>query len=443
MISKNIKIKKDNFFLKRLSLKNLSKNYYNWFKDLTVKKFIKSKYKSNAELIKDTLKEINKNNQIFFGIFLNKKNLKHIGNVKFHDINVKKKTSWIGILIGEKKYRNRGFGTGAITVGCKYLFEKFNIEKFYLYVSKKNLSAINSYLNSGFVISKKFKGEILMCCNYKMNKLILGTAQFGKPYGISNNQKTRMKNKEILKILKYSKNKIKEIDTAIDYNINRNIQNNLGNFIFNTKVDYNFFYKNINEIKSIFLRMSKSIKINILFIRDLENNLNERKIFEKINFLKKKKIIKKIGISVYSYENLTKLYKLIKFDVIQVPINIFDNRCDKLKSFILKNNIEVHARSIFLQGLFFFNFEDLKKKKMILFKKPLSNLRSFQKKLRFNIYDIALSHVFKKSYVKKVIIGVHNISQLKKILNFNYVDKMKKINNLNINDNALIDPRLW
>ena len=59
----------------------------------------------------------------------------------------------------------------------------------------------------------------------KMNKLILGTAQFGKPYGISNNQKTRMKNKEILKILKYSKNKIKEIDTAIDYNINRNIQN--------------------------------------------------------------------------------------------------------------------------------------------------------------------------------------------------------------------------
>lgn len=80
---------------------------------------------------------------------------------------------------------------------------------------------------------------------------------------------------------------------------------------------------------------------------------------------------------------------------------------------------------------------------MILFKKPLSNLRSFQKKLRFNIYDIALSHVFKKSYVKKVIIGVHNISQLKKILNFNYVDKMKKINNLNINDNALIDPRLW
>ena len=64
-------------------------------------------------------------------------------------------------------------------------------------------------------------------------------------------------------------------------------------------------------------------------------------------------MIKKIGISIYSYENILKLYKLIKFDVIQAPINIFDNRCDKFGKFILNNNIEVHARSVFLQGLFF------------------------------------------------------------------------------------------
>ena len=31
-----------------------------------------------------------KKNQIFFGIFLNKKKSKHIGNIKFHNIDIKK-----------------------------------------------------------------------------------------------------------------------------------------------------------------------------------------------------------------------------------------------------------------------------------------------------------------------------------------------------------------
>ena len=154
-------------------------------------------------------------------------------------------------------------------------------------------------------------------------------------------------------------------------------------------------------------------------------------------------MIKKIGISIYSYENILKLYKLIKFDVIQAPINIFDNRCDKFGKFILNNNIEVHARSVFLQGLFFLHHESLKGKKMEVIKKPLLKLRNYQRKSGYNMYDIALSHVFRKNYVKKIIVGVHNISQLKKIMNFKYINKMRKICRLSNNDVTLIDPRLW
>ena len=68
-------------------------------------------------------------------------------------------------------------------------------------------------------------------------------------------------------------------------------------------------------------------------------------------------IIKKIGISVYSPRELSFCFDMMEFDLVQFPMNVFDNRflktgwLDRLK----KNNIETHARSIFLQGVITLN----------------------------------------------------------------------------------------
>ena len=72
MINNNIKLKENNFFLKKLSLKDFSKNYFNWFKDDEVRRFIKSRYNSRIELIKNTKIEIQKKTK-FFLVFLSKK----------------------------------------------------------------------------------------------------------------------------------------------------------------------------------------------------------------------------------------------------------------------------------------------------------------------------------------------------------------------------------
>ena len=81
-----------------------------------------------------------------------------------------------------------------------------------------------------------------------MTKLILGSAQFGVNYGISN-QKGKTKFTEVKKILNFAKvSKIKFIDTAISYGDSEEILGKTGinNFKFISKLPK--IPNNINDI---------------------------------------------------------------------------------------------------------------------------------------------------------------------------------------------------
>ena len=69
MIKSNLKINGKKIYLKKLSIKIVSRNYFNWFRDDEIKKFIKSKYKSNNELLNSTLKELKKKKSNIFWNF--------------------------------------------------------------------------------------------------------------------------------------------------------------------------------------------------------------------------------------------------------------------------------------------------------------------------------------------------------------------------------------
>ena len=76
-----------NYILKKLSVKDVNKNYLKWFNDKKIKKYIDSSPKTISSL-KIYVKEANINpNTLFWGIF---KNQKHIGNIKIFQINAKK-----------------------------------------------------------------------------------------------------------------------------------------------------------------------------------------------------------------------------------------------------------------------------------------------------------------------------------------------------------------
>ena len=128
--------------IKTLLPKHVTRQYLNWFKDRNIKKYVvNTQYKKIDELKKYVLLNSREKNILFLGIFL--KNNKHIGNIKFEKINKKKKSAVMGILIGEKNFRNKGYSSTALTMCMKYLNNKYKIRYFWLGVNKKIYQLLN------------------------------------------------------------------------------------------------------------------------------------------------------------------------------------------------------------------------------------------------------------------------------------------------------------
>jgi aryl-alcohol dehydrogenase-like predicted oxidoreductase len=298
----------------------------------------------------------------------------------------------------------------------------------------------------------------------KKNKLVLGTAQLGLDYGIAN-KIGKPEEKKSFEIMEYAvENGINYFDTAYSYgnseiiigkflNFHKNYKNkvniitkipSLKNEKISEKTIFNYFLESISRLKqeSIYCYMIHDFK-------DIKNNCEEiGKAFLK---LKENGYIKKIGVSIYEPYQLEFLIKNFKFDLIQLPISIFDQRFIINKSLqrLKRKNIEVYARSIFLQGLLFLE-ENTLSPKMNKFKDYISRLNEISSKYNFSKEEIALLFVKAITEIDKIVIGVEKIDQLQrnyKILrksdSFNKIKTLINFEYFSIKDTNIIDPRKW
>ena len=168
----------------------------------------------------------------------------------------------------------------------------------------------------------------------------------------------------------------------------------------------------------------------------------ELKDTQNIETLKKKKYFKKIGLSIYDAEYLNYLIDNYKPDIVQAPYNILDKRIinsgwfNKLKD----KGIEIHIRSIFLQGLL---VNKLVYKKKYFKKWRFFFIKWFQNLENNNIspIDYCLSDLLNHDF-DQIIIGINSYDNLKEIINFKII-KNKKMLNFKKKELKLIDPRKW
>lgn len=73
-----------------------------------------------------------------------------IGNIGLVGLDWRNRKTDLGIMIGEKDAWSRGYGTDAITVMLRYLFEELGLDRVGLYVDVGNLRAIRCYEKCGF-----------------------------------------------------------------------------------------------------------------------------------------------------------------------------------------------------------------------------------------------------------------------------------------------------
>lgn len=75
---------------------------------------------------------------------------KLIGNSGFFDLDHTAHSGEIGIMIGDKTYWNRGYGTEAMNLLLRHGFETLNLHRIFLRVYASNQRAIRSYEKAGF-----------------------------------------------------------------------------------------------------------------------------------------------------------------------------------------------------------------------------------------------------------------------------------------------------
>lgn len=282
--------------------------------------------------------------------------------------------------------------------------------------------------------------------NHLIKKFVIGSANFTQKYGADLKQINNIEIRKILKIAK--KNNISKIDTAESYIKNKNVFNSIDKkFTFFSKIKPNSKWESLKycqkKIEKHF-QIFNNCKFETLLIHDIKILFTKsgQKIFKNLEKLKERKHFKKIGISIYDTKSLDYLIYKYKFDVVQCPYNIFDRRIitsgwfEKLK----KKKIEIHVRSIFLQGLIV-NQNIYRKKYFKKWERLFVDWFKYLKTNKISPIDYCMNDLLNYNF-DKVIIGINSSKNLKDVLNFKIIEKNKMIN-FKINDKKLIDPRNW
>jgi ribosomal-protein-alanine N-acetyltransferase len=141
-----------NYHLKSLDPQsdNLS-NYLSWMKDTKNNRFIESANNqfTHQDLVSYVDNKNKSDNAILFGIF-SKLDGFHIGNVKLEPLVISQ-FAWLGILIGEEKFRGRGTGFEVISHLLHFSRRNLDLKKIYLGVHKDNVPAVRLYKKLGFI----------------------------------------------------------------------------------------------------------------------------------------------------------------------------------------------------------------------------------------------------------------------------------------------------
>ena len=80
-----------------------------------------------------------------------------IGTCQFHNIDWRNRSAEIGIMIGEKTFWNRGYGTETMRLLLIHGFDTFNFHRIWLQVYEKNKRGIRAYEKAGFQHEGKYR----------------------------------------------------------------------------------------------------------------------------------------------------------------------------------------------------------------------------------------------------------------------------------------------
>lgn len=292
-----------------------------------------------------------------------------------------------------------------------------------------------------------------------MTQLGLGTVQFGMSYGISN-QRGQTSRDEVAAILELAAgSRIRVLDTAALYG---DSESALGAALasthpfrivtktpeFGAEVDPAQCAIKLEQAFERSLASLRQQKLYGLLVHKADDLFGPRgdAIWKSMQELRKRGLVEKIGVSVYTAEQIDLVLAHFDPTLIQVPVNIVDQRLihsghlAKLKG----RNIEIHARSVFLQGVLLMRPEDMPNY-FHQFGPELSNYTGFLARHGLSPLEGALSFLRDLEEVDVALVGVTCRAELQGCLDaFRAAQKTKAdFSAVACRNERLLNPALW
>jgi aryl-alcohol dehydrogenase-like predicted oxidoreductase len=294
---------------------------------------------------------------------------------------------------------------------------------------------------------------------YSLDRIGLGTVQFGLDYGISNSQ-GQVPQAEVERILNKSVQiGIQLLDTASLYGTSETVighslsKHNGFKIITKTlvcnsnSIDESFCQKVDSAFKKS-LQLLKQKRVYGLLIHHTTDLLKpgSKKLIDLLQDYRDQNLVTKIGVSAYNESEVNAVLEEFTPDIIQIPLNIMDQRLlnsGTIKA-LKKRGIEIHARSLFLQGALLMDVLDLPE-----FLSPISAkfkaIGNAAKDLNLTLLELSLLFGL-QTEVDNLIIGVTSIDELeileKSVLNLKNQNSID-LTSLASNEEKYINPALW
>ena len=275
-----------------------------------------------------------------------------------------------------------------------------------------------------------------------MTKLGLGTVQFGQAYGVSNTRGQVPVDEAARILARAAEAGVRVLDTAANYGAAESVLAGLDTARFRIVTKTISVKNGVEAVVARARQSAQALKADTLLVHAAAD-LQEPALWPALQALKTEDVFRQIGMSVYVSDDPLALARTFKPDVMQLPFSVLDQRLPKsgvltrLKDF----GVEIHARSLFLQGLLFLETLPEKLRPAAL---ELAVAKATIAASGATPLQAALGFVLSRPEIDVALVGVTSVAELNEIL-----DAAQKPlpaldwSALALNDETVLTPSLW
>jgi aryl-alcohol dehydrogenase-like predicted oxidoreductase len=287
-------------------------------------------------------------------------------------------------------------------------------------------------------------------------KLGLGTAQFGSPYGVTNTHGQVPPETARAMMRVALENGIDLFDTAPAYGTAEAL---IGmalpvgvKIVTKTRIARQPSYDSddIGAIRASFMESLKALQRTVVYgllIHSPDDLLRPGGdlIVELLLELRDRGAVQKVGVSVLTREHIEHCLRRFPLDLYQIPMNYLDQRVVRsgLLRDLQESGAEVHARSVFLQGILLAQPADLPDY-FSPWRQKLAMIRSELVAAGASPGAAGLGFVQSRTQASHALVGATSVMELQELQQQASAAAVRlRFDDFAIDDEALIDPWRW